>query len=168
MTRARSLAIAVVLLAGACGADGPNAPRAEVGKPAPTFVAPRLLGTGDVKLAEFRGKPVLLNFFASWCEPCRDELPLLQKAADGAEATVIGVLFDDSSNKAREFLRELRITFPTVEDDGGIARAYRVAAKPGLPLTFAITRDGTLAARHIGQLRAEDVPDLIRIAGRTK
>jgi cytochrome c biogenesis protein CcmG/thiol:disulfide interchange protein DsbE len=135
-----------------------------VGKPAPTFVAPRLVGSEQLRLTDFRGQPVLLNFFASWCTPCRDELPLLQKAVDGKNAAVIGVLFNDSASSARRFLRQLGITFPTADDDGAIARAYRVATKPGLPVTYAIAADGRLAARHIGQLRPEDVPALVRAA----
>jgi thiol-disulfide isomerase/thioredoxin len=129
-------------------------------------VAPRLVGNGDVRLTDFRGKVVLVNFFASWCQPCREELPLLQRTADGNGAAVVGVLFDDSPTSARKFLTQLDITIPTANDDGSIARAYRVAAKPGLPITFAVSPDGTLSARHIGQLRAEDVPQLIATARR--
>jgi cytochrome c biogenesis protein CcmG/thiol:disulfide interchange protein DsbE len=164
--RRRALAAALLLTVGACGGSGARAPRATVGKPAPTFVAPRLAGAGEVRLTSFRGQVVLVNFFASWCEPCRDELPLLQRTVDGKQAAVIGVLFNDSSSSARRFLRELGITFPTADDDGSIARAYRVATKPGLPVTVAIAPSGVLAARHIGQLRAEDVPALIRTASR--
>src|SRR5207302_7872041 len=119
-------------------------------------VAPRLDGKGDVRLTDYRGKPVFVNFFASWCTPCRDELPLLQKAYDGKRAVVIGVLFRDSKSSAEDFLRGLHVTFPAVEDDGGIAHAYRVGLKPGLPITFLVGADGTLRARHIGQLRASD------------
>jgi cytochrome c biogenesis protein CcmG/thiol:disulfide interchange protein DsbE len=119
------------------------------------------VGEGDVRLTDYRGKPVLLNFFASWCEPCRVELPLLQDAHDAGDTAVVGVLFQDSPSSARAFLRGLDVSIPAVEDDGAIARAYRVGLKPGLPLTFAIAPDGTLVARHIGQLRASDVADLI-------
>ena len=162
----RRAALVVVLLLTACGGGkGGSEAKAEVGERAPTFVAPRLVGDGDVRLTEFRGKPVLLNFFASWCEPCRDELPLLEKAYDGGEVAVVGVLFNDSASAARSFVREVGVTFPTVDDDGGIARAYRVDFKPGLPMTYAIDGEGVLVARHIGQLRAQDVTELIRKAG---
>ena len=159
--RARAHAAAAVLIAlVACGSPSKTA-RAEVGERAPTFVAPALVGKGDVKLADFRGKPVLLNFFASWCTPCRAELPLLQKASSDGKVAVVGVLFRDSASAARTFVAEVGVTFPTVEDDGSIARAYRVDFKPGLPMTYAIDGDGTLVARHIGQLRAEDVEELV-------
>ncbi len=160
----RRAALVVALLLAACGGGGGGGVRAEVGERAPTFVAPRLIGSGDVRLTDFRGKPVLLNFFASWCEPCRDELPLLEKAYAAGKTAVVGVLFKDSASGARSFLREVGVTFPTVDDDGGIARAYRVDFKPGLPMTYAIDRSGKLVARHIGQLRVEDVADLIRKA----
>jgi thiol-disulfide isomerase/thioredoxin len=159
----KRVALVVALLVAACGGGG-GATRAEVGERAPTFAAPRLVGDGEVRLSEFRGKPVLLNFFASWCTPCRQELPLLQEAHDEGEAAVVGVLFKDSADAARSFLRELGVMFPTVDDDGAIARAYRVDFKPGLPMTYAIDAAGVLVARHIGQLRAEDVPDLIEKA----
>ena len=164
-TRAHAAALVLLTALVSCGSPSKIAARAEVGERAPTFVAPRLVGDGDVKLADFRGKAVLLNFFASWCEPCRDELPLLQKASDGGKVAVVGVVFRDSASAARNFVREVGVTFPTVDDDGGIARAYRVGFKPGLPMTFAIDANGTLVARHIGQLRAQDVTDLIRQAG---
>ena len=135
-----------------------------VGKRAPTFVGPRLFGEGTVRLADGRGTVVLVNFFASWCTPCRTELPLLQSAAGQKGVSVVGVLFNDSPAAARSFLRELRVTFPTVNDDGSIAKAYGISMKPGLPVTYAVGPSGTLVARHIGQLRAEDVPYLIRRA----
>lgn len=135
--------------------------RATVGKRAPTFAAPRLVGTGEVRLTDFRGKPVLVNFFASWCTPCREELPLLQRVQDGKQAEVIAVLFDDSPSSARSFLGELGVTITTANDDGSIARAYRVAQKPGLPVTYAVSSRGVLVARHLGQLRPEDAEALV-------
>jgi cytochrome c biogenesis protein CcmG/thiol:disulfide interchange protein DsbE len=122
------------------------------------------VGDGDIKLVDFRGKPMLLNFFASWCEPCRDELPLLQRTAAKGRAAVLGVLFRDSPSNARKFLHEIGVTLPAVEDDGGIARAYRVDFKPGLPMSFLISKDGVVLARHIGQLRSGDVDDLLKKA----
>jgi cytochrome c biogenesis protein CcmG/thiol:disulfide interchange protein DsbE len=163
----RRAALVVALVLAACGGGGGGGTataRAEVGERAPTFVGPRLVGDGDVRLTEFRGKPVLLNFFASWCGPCRKELPLLEKAADEGKAAVVGVLFKDSASAARSFVREVGVTFPTVDDDGSIARAYRVDFKPGLPMTYAIDKDGVLVARHIGELRPQDIPDLIKKA----
>jgi hypothetical protein len=74
---------------------------------------------------------------------------------------VVGVLFHDSKSNARAFLRQLRVQFPTVVDDGSIARAYGVDFKPGLPMTFSVSAKGTLKARHIGQLNAAAVTSLI-------
>ena len=136
-----------------------------MGKRAPTFVAPRLVGSGDVRLTDYRGKPVLVNFFASWCQPCRDELPLLQRTAADGRVVVVPVLFHDSASNARSFLSDLHVTLPAVQDDGAIARAYRVDFKPGLPMSFLVSRDGKLLARHIGQLRAEDVAAWMKLEG---
>ena len=162
--KAALAAAALVLLLGACGGSGGKL-RADVGRPAPTFAAPGLAG-GQVELASFRHRPVLLNFFASWCIPCRDELPLLQRASQAGEATVVGVVFDDSSTNARDFMAKLHVTYPAVADDGKIAKAYGVGLKPGLPVTYAISPSGVLAARHLGQLRESDVPALIATAAR--
>ena len=161
---ARIAVVALALAAGACGHGSSATARAEVGKRAPTFVAPRIVGPGDVRLTDYRGKPVLLNFFASWCEPCRDELPLLQRTAADGRIAVVAVLFNDSTANARKFLQQIHVTLPAVDDDGSIARAYRVAFKPGLPMSYLISRDGVVVDRHIGQLQADDVTAWVKKA----
>ena len=107
--------------------------------------APKLSGTdpitGDrVSLADFRGKPVVLNFWASWCGPCTRELPALQKFADShPEVAVLGVNFQDGAADARRLQGELGFTFPSIADPRG-----ELGAKlgiPGMPTTFFLTRD---------------------------
>lgn len=115
-----------------------------------------------MRLTDYRGKPVLLNFFASWCQPCRDELPLLQRTSADGRIAVVAVLFHDSASNARKFLDELHVTLPAVDDDGAIARAYRVDFKPGLPMSYLISKDGVVIDRHIGQLRPDDVAAWVR------
>jgi cytochrome c biogenesis protein CcmG, thiol:disulfide interchange protein DsbE len=159
-----ALAAVLVVLLGACSGSGGNL-RAEVGRPAPTFAAQGLSGF-QVELASYRKRPVLLNFFASWCIPCRDELPLLQRTFKAGQAAVVGVVFDDAASNARDFMTKLHVTYPAVADDGKIAKAYGVGLKPGLPVTYAISPGGVLAARHLGQLRESDVPALIAAATR--
>jgi cytochrome c biogenesis protein CcmG/thiol:disulfide interchange protein DsbE len=136
--------------------------------PAPAGAAPAIdtvdLDGRRVRLADHRGTPVLVNFWASWCVPCRREFPLL-KEAQGGGVDVLGVVFDDTVDAARSFMREQGATWPALQDPGGrIAAAYGVGFRPGLPVTVAIDRDGVLAERHVGELRRADLDRLVRAA----
>lgn len=117
-----------------------------------------------VRLADHRGTPVLVNFWASWCVPCRKEFPLLG-AVHGDGLQVLGVVFEDTVEAARAFMRDQGATWPALRDPGGrIARAYGVGFRPGLPVTVAIDADGVLVGRHVGELRRDDVDRLVRAA----
>ena len=136
--------------------------------PAPAGAAPAFetvdLEGRTVRLSDHRGEPVLVNFWASWCVPCRKEFPLL-KAVHGRGATVLGVVFEDTADAARDFMREQGATWPALEDPGGrIAESYDVGFRPGLPVTVAVDRAGVLVERHVGELRREDVDRLVRVA----
>ncbi len=124
--------------------------------------APPITGTTldgqTLDLASYRGHPVVVNFWASWCTPCRDEFPLFRDrlAALGASdgLVVVGVLYKDQSDLARRFLDEFGATWPTVTDpDGSIAAAYRVVAPPQ---TYFIDSDGVVRGMQIGQVQPED------------
>jgi cytochrome c biogenesis protein CcmG/thiol:disulfide interchange protein DsbE len=111
-----------------------------------------------VNLASFKGKPVIVNFWASWCTPCREEFPLFQQKlaalgpTDGLE--MVGVLYKDQPELAQAFLGDLGATWPTVEDpDGTLAKAWRTVAPPQ---TYFIDKDGIVRGIQIGQVRAED------------
>jgi thiol-disulfide isomerase/thioredoxin len=129
---------------------------------APTF-ATYDFGGKPVKLGDFRGRTVLLNFFASWCGPCRKELPLLDQA-DGGHVKVLAVLFNDSKRAAQRFLEGLGVHLTALDDNGGIAKAYGVGLHPGLPVTFAIDPEGRLVEKHLGELGEADVRGLVRAA----
>ena len=137
----------------------PEAPprRAKIGQPAPAITATALDGT-QVDLSTLKGKPVIVNFWASWCVPCREEFPLFQQKlaelgpTDGLE--ILGVLYKDEPEMAQRFLSDVGEAWPTVADpDGVLADAYRVVAPPQ---TYFIDADGILQAIHIGQVDAED------------
>jgi len=101
---------------------------------------------------------VIVNFWASWCTPCRDEFPLLKDRLSTLGSTdglvVLGVLYKDEPALAQKFLADSGATWPTVADkDGAIAAAYRVAAPPQ---TYFIDKDGVIRAMQIGGMRPED------------
>jgi len=120
---------------------------AEPGDVAPDFSAAGLDG-GSVRLAEFRGQPVILNFWASWCNPCRREFPLLRDVHESDGVVVVGVVINDIPSDAAAFVDEFGATWPqALDDDGKIARAYGVRAPPQ---TLFIGPDGVIRDRMYG------------------
>ena len=118
--------------------------------PAPEFTLPRLDRSGDLSLASLKGKAVVLNFWASWCAPCRDEVPVLERAWDRYRrhgVVVLGVDQQDLSSDARAFARKYGMSYPIVRDGPG-----HVVAKYGLtgvPETFFVGRNGKLVGPHV-------------------
>jgi cytochrome c biogenesis protein CcmG/thiol:disulfide interchange protein DsbE len=129
-----------------------NEPEGEIaGKPAPELELPRLSGNGVGSLDDYRGQVVVLNFWASWCEPCREESPLLQRWHERLEkrgATVLGVDALDEIGHARAFIDEYGLTYPMLRDgDGSSREPFGIL---GFPETFVIDRDGRIAAIQRG------------------
>lgn len=124
---------------------------AEVGDRAPDFELPALDGNGTVRLSEFRGRPVILNFWASWCNPCREEFPLLKQALreHADELAVVGVTYKDIPSDSRSFARQMKADWPNGEDERGTVgtKEYGVRA---LPQTFFIDADGKIVDRVFG------------------
>ena len=118
--------------------------------PAPDFTLPQLDGH-DLRLSSYRGKVVLLDFWATWCDPCREEIPhfvdLQNKYAD-AGLQVIGVSMDDSADPVRPFYQEFHMNYPVVM--GTAKTGAMFGGVMGLPITFLIRRDGKIHAKHIG------------------
>jgi len=114
---------------------------------APSTVLPQLASEGDASLADHKGKVVVLNFWASWCEPCREEVPLLQKTQEKIASQgglVLGVDTQDATGNATSFLKQLNATFPSLRDrDRSYGRKFGVN---GYPETFLIDRQGRVAA----------------------
>lgn len=125
----------------------------DAGKVAPEFTLPTLTRDATQSLAQLRGRPVILNFWASWCPPCRAEMPLLQSSYERYRETgpqIIGINYQENRSQAEAFARQSSLTFPILLDEGGqVGQLYRVTA---LPTTFFINADGTVAARHVGAL----------------
>jgi len=118
---------------------------------APTARLPVLGRGGTGSLADYRGKVVVLNFWASWCKPCTEELPLLEKthrAISGRDALVLGANYQDVSDSALGFVRRFRLTYPSLRDkDGEFADRYGSRA---FPETFVVDRRGRIAAQRRG------------------
>jgi cytochrome c biogenesis protein CcmG/thiol:disulfide interchange protein DsbE len=146
-------AIVFVLFAG-LGKDPQHIDSPLVGRVAPPFTL-RAVGTGEMlDIEKLRGKPVILNFWATWCGPCYEEHPtLVANARVLPNVQFVGVVFNDDEDKIMRFLAERGSAYPTVLDaNGKTAIAYGVG---GVPETFFINPAGKIVAKFEGPLSTE-------------
>lgn len=148
--RARWAVVAALVVAAIVVAEvaSGGAPR-QTGRAAPPLPAKALRPPGT-DLAKLRGKPALIDFFASWCTPCGEEAPALRKlaAALGDRATVVAVDWDDAGAPARAFVRKHGWTFPVLADTNGTAgEKYGLV---GLPTSFVLNPEGRIVATFRG------------------
>lgn len=126
-----------------------------LGKPAPPFRLPALDGDAAVDFAAMRGDVVIVNFWASWCVPCREEAPELEAFArrwSGRGVQLVGIVYSDERSKALDFRDEFALTYPQAMDPGGrTAIDYGVF---GVPETYVISADGTVMAKLLGAVNA--------------
>jgi len=142
--------LAALVLAG-CGDRTPHAETA-AGKAFPELRLAALADSRSASVARFRGQNVILNIWATWCEPCRREMPGLQRLAlqsDPNQLEVVGIAIDNDVNLAREFLLRYGVTFQNFSDPDGRVTRDLLGVKQ-LPQTFLLARDGTVAARIEG------------------
>jgi peroxiredoxin len=135
---------------------------------APDFTLKSVEGE-NLKLSEYRGEVVLINFWASWCGPCRQEMPVLSELHNKYKAlgfTVLGVNVEEDSSKARKLLRELPVSFPVLLDNESVvSKQYDVVA---MPSTVLVDRDGNMRYLHKGykpgleDVYLQQVRDLLR------
>ena len=162
------LAIFVILVAFlwvGLSRDPREVPSPLIGKPAPTFTL-REVGTGRaVDLAQLRGKPVVINFWATWCGPCWEEHPVLVANAKlRPDVQFLGVVFQDSEEKILGFLQQRGSSYPTIVDDRGkTAIAYGVG---GVPETFFLNEHGYIVAKFSGPMSSDILQKHLRRAMR--
>jgi cytochrome c biogenesis protein CcmG/thiol:disulfide interchange protein DsbE len=148
-------AVVFVLFAG-LGKDPQHIDSPLIGKPAPPF-ALKAVGTGEtIDLESLRGKPVILNFWATWCGPCYDEHPtLVANARNLPNVQFVGVVFNDDEDKIQRFLAQRGAAYPTLLDaNGKTAIAYGVG---GVPETYFINPAGTIVAKFAGPLSTDEL-----------
>lgn len=137
------------------GATGEGAPK--LGEPAPGFQLLDLEGE-MIRLEDFQGRPVLINFWATWCVPCRKETPDLValQAEWGESVQILGVNYSEPADAARQFAENFSINYPTPLDSyGEVTGSYKLR---GLPETFFLDEQGIIRDHRIGQLD----PDVAR------
>jgi len=155
-----SLAVLVAAILGVLGyvlLHGANGARASalLGKPAPGFSYSTFDGK-TLDLASLRGKPVMINFWGSWCEPCKDEAPVLARSwakYQNTDVQFVGVAIWDKTDLARQFAQQHGASWINgIDADGKIAIDYGVY---GVPESFFISRDGVLVDRYVGPFVGE-------------
>ncbi|HEX2850308.1 MAG TPA: TlpA disulfide reductase family protein [Acidimicrobiales bacterium] len=152
----------VALLYTRKGADSTVAPSPLIGKPAPEVTGPGLDGS-TVRLSAYQGRYVLLNFFASWCVPCRNEhddlLKFTARHQAAGDAQVLAVIFDDDPATVRTWFQKNGGTWPVIEDPNGkVSLDFGVR---GPPESFLIAPDGTVLTRIIGEVDANVLESLV-------
>ncbi len=135
-------------------------------RPAPKFSLPEVLvPSRQLTLADFRGRPLVLNFWASWCYPCQTEMPLLESAYRSARGAVqfVGVDTDDTRKAAAAFLARTHVSYVSLfmPRPGPVSTSYQLE---GLPITVFISARGRVLGRHVGQLNAATLKAALDLA----
>ncbi len=145
------LILTSVLLIVGCSSPAPS-PTPQVGKPAPDFQLPDLNGQ-SVSLSDFQDKSVLVNFWATWCGPCRYEMPFIQEIFEDKEwsdkgLVILAIDIGESPAKVREFMESNNFSFPVLLDgEEKIAEQYNIR---GIPTTIFIDKQGLIRAMRVG------------------
>ena len=147
-----SFCLSLSACAAGAGVGAPSSPssHALVGGPAPAFELAELSGSGSQSLAAHAGKVVIVDFWATWCEPCKQSFPAYQKLVGqmGGQLVVVGISQDDDAKGIPAFVSETGVKFPVVWDDGkAVAKAYD---PPTMPTAFVVDKSGIVRFVHVG------------------
>ena len=148
------------------GAGDPSLlPSVLIGKPAPALALPALEGASVPPFApaEFAGQVTIVNVWASWCVPCRDEHPFLVRLAADKRIRLVGINYKDAPENARQFLARFGNPYAAIGVDAG-GRAAIDWGVYGVPETFVVGRDGKIAFKHVGPIDAGSLKALIEPA----
>lgn len=164
-TARRSLALALfALLTGNCAAGGAGSSSSSaatshplLGAPAPEFELREVSGGGDQSLAAHAGKVVIVDFWATWCQPCKQSFPSYQKLVQqlNGELVVVAISQDDDAQGIAAFVSETGAKFPVVWDDGkAVAKSYD---PPTMPTAFVIDKSGIVRFVHVGYHAGDEI-----------
>ena len=156
--------LAYTLWSGLSGRGDVRTPSQLVGRSAPGFALKSFSGE-EVRLSDFRGKTVLVNFWASWCHPCREEAPVLERAymsLAGSQVEFIGINIMDDRKNAEEYVRSFGGTFVNVYDPGN--RIHLDYGVGGVPETFFVNAEGIITGKHRGPLTEKMIMSYIENA----
>ena len=143
----------IVIVAGACGSGAGDDVQA-------TDIEFELLDGGTATLGDYLDRPVVLNFFASWCTPCKAEMPALESVhQQRPEIAFVGLAVNDTMTRAREIAADTEVTYATgLDPDSAIGDAYEIL---GMPTTLFIAPDGEVVYQHTGGLTAAQITEHI-------
>ncbi len=154
MMRIRLALTCIALLASACSQNSKQI--AQIAKPAPNWTQPTSTG-GTLTLSSLRGKAVYLNFFATWCPPCKDEAPYinsLQKQYGSRGLQVVGIDELENAKLAESFRQQFHLVYPAVVDSGTLQAQYLIN---GLPVHVFIGRDGVIRKIIAGEMPRDEI-----------
>lgn len=146
--------------------SGPGAQKLPptVGSPAPDFILSEL-GSKPLKLSDLRGTPAVVNFWATWCEPCKKEVPLLEQTAQkySGRLVILGVDSQEEEKIVRPFAQQFGMTYAILMDtEGTVTNLYFVK---NFPTTFFIDSNGIVRAQHLGLLEEADLSKYLKTVG---
>ena len=144
-------------------------PSSDVGRAAPDFLLERAEG-GELRLSDLRGSPVLVNFWATWCGPCREEMPEIVRASAAYEddgLVVVAVNLQENAGIVREFAEEFGMDFPVVIDrNGQVASAWRIGGPiEGIPSSYFVDAEGVVRHRYFGPMGEDELAEGLAAVG---
>ena len=157
MRKSRYILFFIILFTVSCTTGDSNS----ISRTAKNFTLPSLTDKSDYQLFQFKGKPVILNFWASWCAPCREEMPFLEdfwKTNKDSDVVLLGINVMDDREEAEETLKEFGITYLNLYDpEGDIKEKYNLLA---LPVTYFIDKEGSISKINYGPFLGKDGEEL--------
>ena len=158
------LGIGIALIFGFGNLNTDEASNPTIGAAAPDFIL-RSVSGDEVKLSDFTGRPVIINFWATWCYPCRLEMPFFQTRYEqhSPNLVILAVNFDEAPQDVRSFSNEFNLTFDPLLDPGGrVQELYQIR---GYPTTYFVDEAGIIRVIHVGFLTEEQLDNNLKLVG---